>query len=42
MLLSFVAPSDIPEHIFAEGKDLPAEYTFLGNVDLLVSSYICA
>ncbi|KUJ20454.1 uncharacterized protein LY89DRAFT_771365 [Mollisia scopiformis] len=35
MLFSFLAPTDIPEGIFTQGKDIPEDYTFL-NVELRI------
>jgi len=31
MLLCFLAPTDVPEGIFTEGKDIPEAYAFLAN-----------
>lgn len=33
MIFSFLGPADIPERIFSEGKNLPAEYSFLNQID---------
>lgn len=38
MLLCFVAPSDIPESIFTNGRNLPEKYAFLADEVLLVFS----
>lgn len=33
MIFGFLGPTDIPERIFSEGKKLPAEYSFLNQID---------